>query len=250
LSESPDNNNAQPNSQPDVSILNPHGESPAAISINQSAASTDSEGEEPTLQAEAKDISNQTADGSVKIDHFITQEKGKDDANLSRKDLVLVLETFVNAVMDTKSKPGQTPHENLPSPLNFEPPKEDDAALLAVVEEKDAQINDLRTLLVEAQGTIIKLLTDRVEDKAKIATLEAHARYLPDFQRQEVPSSSQPAAVEEGTSAGELKEDLTKVKAELEVIQQTLKTSAYKSSFDKSSRWGTFKSWMANFINN
>jgi hypothetical protein len=41
------------------------------------------------------------------------------------------------------------------------------------------EIDNLKSLVLEAQETIIKLLTDRVDDKAKIASLEAQLRCLP-----------------------------------------------------------------------
>jgi len=42
-----------------------------------------------------------------------------------------------------------------------------------------AEIDRLKSLVLEAQETIIKLLTDRVEDKARLATLEAQVKFLP-----------------------------------------------------------------------
>jgi hypothetical protein len=41
------------------------------------------------------------------------------------------------------------------------------------------EIDRLKSLVLEAQETIIKLLTDRVEDKARLATLEAQLKFLP-----------------------------------------------------------------------
>jgi hypothetical protein len=41
------------------------------------------------------------------------------------------------------------------------------------------EIDRLKSLVLEAQETIIKLLTDRVDDKAKLATLEAQVKFLP-----------------------------------------------------------------------
>jgi hypothetical protein len=42
-----------------------------------------------------------------------------------------------------------------------------------------AEMDRLKSLVLEAQETIIKLLTDRVEDKARLATLEAQLKFLP-----------------------------------------------------------------------
>lgn len=47
-----------------------------------------------------------------------------------------------------------------------------------------AQITELKSLLLEAQETIINLLNDRVYDRAKLARLEAEVRFLPDLQAQ------------------------------------------------------------------
>jgi hypothetical protein len=41
------------------------------------------------------------------------------------------------------------------------------------------EVDKLKSLVLEAQETIIKLLTDRVEDKAKLASLEAQLRCIP-----------------------------------------------------------------------
>lgn len=54
----------------------------------------------------------------------------------------------------------------------------------ASVVDKTAELEEMRKLVVEAQETIIKLLTDRVEDRARIATLETELRLLPDLQEQ------------------------------------------------------------------
>jgi hypothetical protein len=47
------------------------------------------------------------------------------------------------------------------------------------VNDRTDEIDQLKSLLIEAQETIIKLLSDRVDDRAKIANLEAEAKYLP-----------------------------------------------------------------------
>ena len=94
-------------------------------------------------------------------------------------------------------------------------------------------------MLVEAQSTIITLLTDRVEDKAKLATLESQMRYLPDYQRMQAAPSESPAAL----ATDDLRADLTKVKAEL----LTIKNTAFKAGFDQTAKW-SFKSWLAKFV--
>ena len=47
------------------------------------------------------------------------------------------------------------------------------------VNDRTEEIDQLKSLLIEAQETIIKLLTDRVEDRSRIATLELELKYLP-----------------------------------------------------------------------
>lgn len=59
-----------------------------------------------------------------------------------------------------------------------------DSGVDAVVNDRTHEIEALRGLVIEAQDTIIKLLTDRVEDRAKIATLETQVKLLPDLQAQ------------------------------------------------------------------
>lgn len=49
---------------------------------------------------------------------------------------------------------------------------------------KNAEISQLKELLLEAQETIISLLNDRVLDRAKLSTLEAQVKLLPDLQSQ------------------------------------------------------------------
>jgi len=50
---------------------------------------------------------------------------------------------------------------------------------VASVPAQFEEIDRLKSLVLEAQETIIKLLTDRVEDKARLATLEAQLKFLP-----------------------------------------------------------------------
>ena len=138
--------------------------------------------EQELAQAEAKDISAEAGEGSnVQIDQIIqTEDKHESDsAFISKADLVQILETFVSVVMDGKQDHEQ--HSNLPMSLQTD--RSLPASVSAMLEGKNAEINELKGMLVEAQGTIIKLLTDRVEDRSKIATLEAEVRMLPDLQK-------------------------------------------------------------------
>jgi hypothetical protein len=200
---------------------------------------------EPELaQAEAKEISAEPND-NVQIDHFITQpdeEDSDDNEPVTKSELVKVLETFVSLMRESKEKVDEDVHINLPSrlPKEYQPTPAEEIG--EIIDAKDAEIDDLKNLLVEAQSTIITLLTDRVEDKAKLATLEAQMRYLPDYQRMQTPPSEAPASAA-SLDADDLRADLTKVKAEL----LTIKNTAFKAGFDKTAKW-SFKSWLAKFV--
>ena len=122
---------------------------------------------------------------------------------VSRSDLVSLLEGFLgvlkgNAEIDLSSGIARVQPEEL---------KFTDVD----VEDRTAELEDMRRLVVEAQDTIIKLLTDRVEDRAKIAQLETELKLLPDLQEQ----ADRAMAVAFKTE--EFRTDLQKVKYELEM---------------------------------
>ena len=64
--------------------------------------------------------------------------------------------------------------------------------------------------MIEAQDTIIKLLTDRVEDRAKIAGLETQLNILPDLQAQA------DRAMMVAVRTEDYRSELTKIKFELD----------------------------------
>jgi hypothetical protein len=204
--------------------------------VNSFGSNEQAAGEEQDLpQAEAKEISAEPSD-NVHVDHFITQpeqnaEQNDELAHLTKTDLVHVLETFVNVLMEQKEKSDSGAHANLPRAMHEN--RDGENAFNEVIISKNTEIDELKTLLVEAQGTIITLLTDRVEDKAKLATLESQMRYLPDYQR----LHTQPTPSKDSE---ELRADLSKVKDEL----QNIKNTAYKSGLDNSKRTG-IKAWIA-----
>jgi hypothetical protein len=188
-------------------------------------------------QAEAKDISAEAADGSnVQIDHIIkTEDKaGSDSALISKADLVQILETFVTVVMEGKSEQ-QPPHANLP--MTIQSDRSLPASVSAMMEGKNAEINELKGMLVEAQGTIIKLLTDRVDDRTKIATLESELRLLPDLQK----GIDQSRIL--SINSENMRRDLSKVKAELD----RLKVGGTEADMaaKKRSAWSSFRQWVA-----
>ncbi len=185
-------------------------------------------------QAEAKDISAEAGEGSnVQIDHIIQTEDKSDSTLISKSDLVQILETFVSVVMENKAEQLQ-PHANLPMTLQSD--KSLPASVSAMLEGKNAEINELKGLLVEAQGTIIKLLTDRVEDRSKIATLESEIRLLPDLQK----GMDQSRIL--SINSENMRRDLSKVKAELD----RLKSGGTETEVvaRKRSVWTSFRHWV------
>ena len=126
-------------------------------------------------------------------------------ANVTKGDLVSLLEGFVRII------------------------KTDEAALAAVagtgiqlsrgglatvsqakVDDRTAEIDQLRGLVIEAQDTIIKLLTDRVDDRSRIAALEAQLNLVPDLQAQA------DRAMSVAVRTDEYRTELTKMKFELD----------------------------------
>lgn len=79
--------------------------------------------------------------------------------------------------------------------------------------DKNAEISQLKELLLEAQETIIGLLNDRVFDRAKIARLEAESRVIPDMQ------SQANRAMGLAIRAEEMQQELTHVRAEVERLR-------------------------------
>jgi hypothetical protein len=78
------------------------------------------------------------------------------------------------------------------------------------VNDRTAEIESLRNLVIEAQDTIIKLLTDRVEDRARIAGLETQLNILPDLQAQA------DRAMMVAVKTEDYRSELTKIKFELD----------------------------------
>jgi len=118
------------------------------------------------------------------------------DDRVSRRDLLNILEGFTRLLK----------RDGEPSfPLS-----EDLRYTEVDIEDKTAELEDMRRLVIEAQETIIKLLTDRVEDRARIATLETELRLLPDLQEQ----ADRAMAVAFKTE--EFRTELHRVKFELE----------------------------------
>jgi hypothetical protein len=130
-----------------------------------------------------------------------------DDDRVSRSDLVTLLESFVSVLR----KDGDAGAKfNLAKAQQLVAAQEELKFHDIRVEDKTQELEEMRRLVIEAQETIIKLLTDRVEDRARIATLETELRLLPDLQDQADRAMSVAFKTEEFRS------ELHKVKFELE----------------------------------
>jgi hypothetical protein len=203
-------------------------ESPAETEI-----STGADDEPELAQAEAKEISGETSTGSVKIDHIITSS---DERAISKDELVKILEAAVTVIMDSS----KVAHANLPQVIPSETAHSIALQAQALIQEKDSEINELKTLLVEAQSTIIKLLTDRVDDRSKLATLESQAKFLPDFQR----TNAQAMGVAMSAANNDmLLRDIGKVKAEVERLKGS-RGQAFATGEINPSLWTKIRRWL------
>lgn len=152
--------------------------------------------------------------------------KASDAARYSKADVVNILEGFVNLIK-------QDQQGNID---DFSSAAGDNAGVETVsVDDRTAEIDELRELLIEAQETIIQLLTDRVEDRAKIAQLEAELKLLPDFQRQT------DRAIAQVIGSDDFRSELAKVKSELE----RLRIAKVRGELDhpESSWWTRLRKW-------
>jgi hypothetical protein len=91
------------------------------------------------------------------------------------------------------------------------------------IANKNAEIGQLKELLLEAQETIISLLNDRVLDRAKMSTLEAQVRLLPDLQ------SQANRAMGLAIRSEDVQQELESVRSEVE----RLRTSYMRTEQDK-----------------
>jgi len=131
-----------------------------------------------------------------------------------REQLVQLLEGFVRVLKEDGSieSCSQLIEANAQLPATIDMDMRQGKAEIAArqLDEKAREVEGLRNLVIEAQDTIIKLLTDRVEDRARIATLETQVNLLPDLQAQADRAMSVAVKTEE------YRAELTKVKFELD----------------------------------
>jgi hypothetical protein len=156
-----------------------------------------------------------------------------DGTKISRSDLVNVLESFVNLIKASTDLPA--PIEPAQNTISFDPQVVNVNARVSAV-DKTAEVEELRCLLVEAQETIIRLLTDRVEDRSRIASLEAELRLLPDLQNQA------DRAIAAAINTEDFRRELTKMKFEIERVR----LAKVREEIDRSKRsfWSGVRGWL------
>ncbi len=123
---------------------------PDSIESNAERVSVDG------VDLENFEVDDTTAQESALENTSITavKELVSGDDRVSKKDLVQLLEGFVSIL--------KTDTPNLPAPLNSGTSTSVAIAQDVQVNDRTAEIESLRNLVIEAQDTIIKLLTDRV----------------------------------------------------------------------------------------
>lgn len=166
---------------------------PAAREAGEESPVSQSENSQPEV---SQSIESSHTEVARREDTGISAPFVDADDRVSRRDLLNILEGFTRLLK----------RDGEPSlPLS-----EDLRYTEVDIEDKTAELEDMRRLVIEAQETIIKLLTDRVEDRARIATLETELRLLPDLQEQ----ADRAMAVAFKTE--EFRTELHRVKFELE----------------------------------
>lgn len=155
----------------------------------------------PETVSETLETSNKT-DATDKL----AQINGEQVDKVSRNELVTFLEGFAQMLRkDGGALPSTIATD---TKLDLSHPQLEEIRI--IIEDRDQEIADLRRSLVEAQDTIIKLLTDRVEDRAKIASQDMELKLIPDLQEQT------DRAMRLAYKTDELKSDMAKVKYELD----------------------------------
>jgi hypothetical protein len=104
--------------------------------------------------------------------------------HVSKKDLVALLEDFVRVIKTDEGQPPSAPAVATGTGIELSRAGTVVATTEASIDDRTEEIDQLRGLVIEAQDTIIKLLTDRVDDSSRIASLEAQLALIPDLQAQ------------------------------------------------------------------
>lgn len=208
-----------PNSVPQVAPVIDEG-APCAQALKSLFASDEIEGNNPDVpepnEVVVIDSANIDVTGDSSEQTQLTVDPTKSalerltgDTNVSKGDLVNILEGFVNLI-----KADMMPLTTTNNDIDFSVARAEALKVSSVtVDDKTASIDELRNLLLEAQETIIRLLNDRVDDRANMARLEAELRLLPDLQNQA------DRAIAVAINTDDFRSDLTKVKFELERLR-------------------------------
>ena len=155
------------------------------------------------VSAEGVDLENFAAENSEDISGITAvKDLVTSDDRVSKKDLVQLLEGFVSIL--------RTDTPNLPVHANTSSSTAITLAQDVQINDRTAEVESLRNLVIEAQDTIIKLLTDRVEDRARIAGLETQLSIVPDLQAQA------DRAMMVAIKTDDYRSELTKIKFELD----------------------------------
>jgi len=165
----------------------------------------------------------------------IVSQPASGETKITRSDLVSVLESFVTLIKNSDDLSGSK-ELAVREQLSFEPAPVQPQRLTVHVDDKTAEVDELRCLLVEAQETIIRLLTDRVEDRAKIAQLETELKLLPDLQAQA------DRAIAVAMNTDDFRSELTKIKFELERVR--LSKVRHDIQRNRRSWWGGMRGWL------
>jgi len=201
---------------------------------------TESQVEGEVAQATATEVDATRSGGEGTVENIYPQSSSEeqprpafDGTKISRSDLVNVLESFVNLIKASTDLPA--PIEQPANTISFDPQVVNVNARVSAV-DKTAEVEELRCLLVEAQETIIRLLTDRVEDRSRIASLEAELRLLPDLQNQA------DRAIAAAINTEDFRRELTKMKFEIERVR----LAKVREEIDRSKRsfWSGVRGWL------
>jgi hypothetical protein len=207
--------------------------------VNENGDSAGGAQDEVHAEATVTDISDRDQTyTNTQIENIETRLSAEDgsaqstssDTRVSRTNLVNVLESFVNLIKHTPDLGGDPNN-----PLLFDPTLPPSQKVTLHVDDKTAEVEELRCLLVEAQETIIRLLTDRVEDRARISRMETELKLLPDLQTQ----ADRALAVAMNTD--DFRKELTRVKFELERVR----LARVRNEIEKNRRswWRGMRGW-------
>lgn len=170
-----------------------------------------------------------TVTGSVEDESGIqAQSSAQEKPRVSRAELVRVLEGFVQLVKNGDELDFDDDQ------LSFAPPKVDKIEF--TVSDTTSEVAELKSLLVEAQGTIIRLLTDRVDDRARLSSMQSEIRLLPDLKAQAE------RAMQIAFTAEEFKAEFAKVKLEVERIKLARLRGEVETA--RHPWWKRFTDWM------